>query len=146
MSFELPPLRRREEDIPLLIDHFLKPDWRIEPEARAALERFSWPGNVRQLINVLERGKILADDRTIRVSDLPAELVAGPAGHSPCAGQNGVPPDNLAMVERAHVVEVLRRERGNKARAARALGVNRRSLYRLVEKFAIGQQEIDAAM
>jgi DNA-binding NtrC family response regulator len=150
MSFELPPLRRREEDIPLLIDHFLKPDWRIEPEARAALERFSWPGNVRQLINVLERGKILADDGTIRVRDLPAELVAGPVGnatgHAPGAGQNGVPPDNLAMVERAHVVEVLRRERGNKARAARALGVNRRSLYRLVEKFAIGQQEIDAAM
>lgn len=52
MSFELPPLRNRAADIPLLIDHFLKPDWRIEADALAVLERYSWPGNVRQLSNV----------------------------------------------------------------------------------------------
>ena len=142
MSFELPPLRHRAEDIPLLVDHFLRPNWRIEPEALAALERYGWPGNVRQLINVLERAKILADDGTIRVRDLPGEIVAGSASTPASAGQDGAPPENLAAVERAHVVDVLRRERGNKARAARTLGVNRRSLYRLVEKFAIAPQEI----
>ena len=118
-------------------------DWHIEPAALAALERHPWPGNVRQLINVLERAKILSDDGHIRLQDLPAEVA------SPPAASNGAPQaalgDDLAAVERAHVVEVLRRERGNKARAARALGVNRRSLYRLVEKYDVRPEEIGLA-
>jgi DNA-binding NtrC family response regulator len=140
MSLELPPLRRRTDDIPLLVEHILGSRWRIEPEALELLVRYAWPGNVRQLINVLERAKILSDDGTIRVRDFPAEVVRAVATGE---GQIGAAlPDDLAAVERAHVVEVLRRERGNKARAARALGVNRRSLYRLVEKFQIRRDEL----
>lgn len=148
MSFELPPLRRRLEDIPLLVNHFLGPDWRMEPEALRALERHGWPGNVRQLINVMDRAKILADDGLIRVRDLPGEIVGGLASengpaHAAATGNGPAqiaavgPPDALASVERAHILEVLQREGGNKARTARVLGVNRRSLYRLLEKYDV---------
>jgi DNA-binding NtrC family response regulator len=147
MLFVLPPLRRRMEDVPLLVDHFLGAKWRIEADALAALQRYSWPGNVRQLINVLERGKILADDGVIRLDDLPDEVLhptasadAGPSG------ENGrMAPDSLATVERSHVVEMMRRHRGNKARTARALGIDRRGVYRLVEKYAISSDEWESA-
>jgi DNA-binding NtrC family response regulator len=136
MSLEIAPLRSRAEDIPLLVQHLIGPDWTIEPRAMKALTRFSWPGNVRQLINALERAKILADDLVIGLHDLPHEVIhAAPHDRS-------VPEDALATIERAHIVDVLRREEGNKARAARALGVNRRSLYRLIEKFDIAPAEI----
>jgi DNA-binding NtrC family response regulator len=135
MSFELPPLRDRPQDIPLLVKHFLGDQWQIEPEAMRILEQFSWPGNVRQLSNVLERAKILADPPQIRVRDLPSELAHQQP--SPAAMALPKPGDDLASVERAHVMEVLQREGGNKARAARRLGINRRSLYRLLEKYEI---------
>src|SRR5215208_601309 len=76
MSLELPPLRERTGDVPLLVRHFLGTSWEIEPEAVAALERYSWPGNVRQLINALERAKILCDSETIGLKDLPREVLA----------------------------------------------------------------------
>ena len=91
---------------------------------------------MRQLANAIERAKILCDSSVIGVSDLPKELT----GSSP-GGSNSAPApvatDDLAGLERAHIMDVLRRERGNKARAARALGVNRRRLYRLIEKYDI---------
>lgn len=134
MSLQLPPLRERTGDIPLLIRHFLGSEWKIEPEALQALERYRWPGNVRQLINVLERAKILADDHEILVDELPQEILAD---NPEVATVEAPVSDELAALQRAHVVEILARERGNKARAARALGVNRRSLYRMLEKYAI---------
>ncbi len=131
MLLELPPLRERTGDIPLLIDHFLGPKWSIEADAREALTRYSWPGNVRQLINVLERGKILADDGVIDASDLPGEIVRHSGCKPPASG------DDLESIERAHVMEILHREGGNKSKAARALGVTRRSLYRLLERLGV---------
>jgi transcriptional regulator with PAS, ATPase and Fis domain len=131
MLLELPPLRERTGDIPLLIDHFLGKNWSIEADAREALCRYSWPGNVRQLINVIDRGKILADDGVIDISDLPPDVLH-PAAHAPQASG-----DDLDSVERAHVIEILHREGGNKSRAARALGVTRRSLYRLLERLGV---------
>jgi DNA-binding NtrC family response regulator len=141
MSLQLPPLRDRADDIPLLVRHFLGPDWKIEPEALEAMQRYRWPGNVRQLINALERAKILADDYLILVDELPHEVTAGGdmTGHATANGVAVEAPisDELAALQKAHVLEVLKRERGNKARAARALGVNRRSLYRMLEKYGI---------
>ncbi|MGE0605715.1 MAG: sigma-54-dependent transcriptional regulator [Pirellulales bacterium] len=135
MAVELPPLRSRASDIPLLVEHFLGDGWRIDADALRALERQPWPGNVRQLINTLDRAKILADDKQITLRDLPAEMAGSTvAGNGETAALPGSP-DALAAVQRAHIVEVLTRERGNKARTARALGVNRRSLYRLLEKY-----------
>jgi DNA-binding NtrC family response regulator len=134
MSLELPPLRQRTGDVPLLVPKFLGPGWAIEPQAMQSLEAYSWPGNVRQLINVIERAKILAEGAVVRWQDLPTEVrTPAPAGHA-FNGQS----DKLEEIERAHVVDVMEREKGNKARAARALGINRRSLYRLLEKYGIG--------
>jgi DNA-binding NtrC family response regulator len=136
MSLQLPPLRERQGDIPLLVRHMLKDKWTIEPAAMQALEAYRWPGNVRQLMNALERAQIMADDKRIRLQDLPRDIVAtgdGRPKHVSVAAEG----DQLADVQRAHIIEVLRRERGNKARTARALGVNRRSLYRLLEKYHI---------
>ena len=134
LSLEMPPLRERADDVLLLVEHFLGPDWKLHPEALQAIRNYSWPGNVRQLINAIDRGKILADDQIIRLDDLPHEVadvaLAAPSRPAPLE-------DDLASLERAHVVEILKRERGNKSCAARALGVNRRSLYRLLEKYQI---------
>jgi DNA-binding NtrC family response regulator len=134
LSLELPPLRKRTDDIELLVNHFLGSEWKMEPDALRAICKYQWPGNVRQLINAVERGKILADNHLIRLDDLPHD-VAG--ANSSVREHQPESEDDLAAVERAHVLEVLKRERGNKSCAARALGVNRRSLYRLLEKYNI---------
>jgi len=139
MSLELPPLRERHSDIPLLVHRFLGPGWEIEEDAMHFVERYPWPGNVRQLINAIERAKILADANTIGSRDLPREVTTFGTDRSQ-------PPnlitDDLADIARAKIVEVLRREMGNKTRTARALGIERRKLYRLVEKYQIQPAEI----
>jgi DNA-binding NtrC family response regulator len=146
MTIALPPLRQREGDIPLLVAHFLGSQWEVEPAALELLSRYTWPGNVRQLFNVLDRARILADDRTIRVADLPVEIT-GQRSPGPAAAAASAPPvswgDNLEQLQRAKVLEVLRREQGNKTRAARALGITRRSLYRLLEKYAADGIQIE---
>jgi len=141
MSLELPPLRSRVGDVPLLVTHFLGTEWQIEDEALAILETYDWPGNVRQLINAIERAKIMADDRLIRVRDLPREISDNP---EPSRGPTTmlIDTDDLSAIQRAKIVEVLRRENGNKARAARALRIDRRKLYRLLEKFQIRDEEL----
>jgi transcriptional regulator with PAS, ATPase and Fis domain len=139
MSLELPPLRERASDIPLLVAHFLKPDWEIEEDALRLIRRYHWPGNVRQLINAIERAKIMADDGLVRVRDLPREVVQYGADrterHQPRI-------DDLSSIEKAKVVEVLRRERGNKTRTACALGIDRRKLYRLIKKYHVTDSDI----
>lgn len=137
MSLDLPPLRVREGDIPLLVAHFLGRDWEIESEALSLLERYDWPGNIRQLINVVERGKIMADGGTVRTQDLPREIKHFAAERS----LSQIHTDDLSTIERVKIVEVLRREQGNKTRTARALGIERRKLYRLIEKYAIESSE-----
>ncbi|MBA4019960.1 MAG: sigma-54-dependent Fis family transcriptional regulator [Pirellula sp.] len=140
MSLQLPPLRERVGDIPALVRKFLGPDWRIDPDALQAIERYRWPGNIRQLINAIDRAKILSDDKQIRRKDLPREVTGNVP--EPAVAPPPVPPDvnSLAALQRAHILEILQRERGNKARAARVLGVNRRSLYRLLERYAISAE------
>ncbi|NOX54125.1 MAG: sigma-54-dependent Fis family transcriptional regulator [Planctomycetes bacterium] len=132
MSIDLPPLRERTGDLPLLISHFLGPDWKIEKDALEAMERYHWPGNIRQLINVIERAKILADGHVITRDDLPPEITK-PSANLPAVDMNGT----LAALERARIVEALEQARGNKTRAAQALGITRRSLYRLLDKYNI---------
>jgi len=149
MSLKLPPLRERIGDVPLLVERFLGNAWTIEPEAMSALISFPWPGNIRQLSNALDRAKIMADDHVIRWADLPADVSGRAVGAREVIAASprltttvaGPALDALAAVQRSHIVEILRRERGNKARTARALGINRRSLYRLLEKHHIASTE-----
>jgi len=139
MSLELPPIRERDGDVPLLVHHFLGPGWEIEPAAMTLFEQYDWPGNVRQLQNAIDRAKIMADGITVRVQELPNEIT-----RSSCSKTSHVHSENdeLASIERAKIIEILRRESGNKTRAARVLGIDRRKLYRLVEKYTIGEEEL----
>jgi DNA-binding NtrC family response regulator len=95
------------------------------------LVRYDWPGNVRELANVLERAQMLASDHLIALDDLPQgsfNVMSATAAKS-----NG--PRRLQEVERKHVLEVLQEEKWNKVRAANTLGISRRALYRLIEKY-----------
>jgi DNA-binding NtrC family response regulator len=137
VTIELPLLRDRRQDIPELVEHFLttrqvgSSRYRLQPEALDALVRYDWPGNVRELANVLERAQILAEDNVITLDDLPDALTEGQAP----AAEPGGDPRHLREVERRHVQDVLRQEKGNKVHAAKALGISRRALYRLISKY-----------
>ena len=142
VTIDLPPLRERRQDIPELVEHLLKArpvgtgGFTTHPDALEALVRYDWPGNVRELVNVLERAQILAEEKVITPDDLPEGLLGAaptPAG----AGD----PMHLREVERRHVQEVLQREQGNKAHAAKTLGISRRALYRLIEKYGLDSRE-----
>jgi DNA-binding NtrC family response regulator len=140
ITMRLPPLRERRSDIPELVEYFLtmrQVRCRVTPEALEVLLRSDWPGNVRELANVLERAQILAEDATITVDDLPESLFM-PATSAAAADESG---HNLHAAQREHVLAVLREEKGNKAHAARVLGVSRRALYRLLEKYQIEKAE-----
>jgi transcriptional regulator with GAF, ATPase, and Fis domain len=146
----LPPLRERPGDVEMLLDYFLPKGWHIDPEARQALINYPWPGNVRELINVVQRATILADREEITTDDLPREITDSleslshpevappPEPDAPAFVSLG---DRLDDVAKAHVMEVLQREGGNKARAARVLGIHRRKLYRLLERFAEAEKK-----
>jgi DNA-binding NtrC family response regulator len=138
----LPPLRERRQDIPELAEHFLATRQvgpvrsRLDPPALEALIHYDWPGNVRELANVLERAQILAEDHVITTDDFPeALLLAAPAPADPAADSS-----HLREVERRHVQEVMRHAQGNKALAARQLGISRRALYRLIEKYHLDEK------
>lgn len=142
MSLDLPPLRTRTGDIPLLVQHFLGSDWQIAPDALRSLEAYGWPGNIRQLINVIERAKILADDQFITTDELPAIVLhptplVGSSNAAPLVSTKLADDGTLASIEKARVVDVMQKQRGNKSRAAQVLGVSRRSLYRLLEKYKL---------
>jgi DNA-binding NtrC family response regulator len=137
VSISLPPLRERRQDIPELINHFLttrqlgKVPYQVHPEAVQALVRYDWPGNVRELANVLERAQILAEGQCITVDDLPESLVT----HPPQSRGEAADSLQLQEVERRHVNSVLQQMNGNKVHAAKTLGISRRALYRLIEKY-----------
>jgi len=138
LTILLPTLRDREGDIRLLVDHFAGPEWRVDDEVLRIFENYSWPGNVRQLQNALERAKILAEDEWIRAHNLPPEIVKGASSSS--VRQLGANMD-LDTVNKLHVEDTFKRFGGNKARTARALGIGRRTLYRLLEKYGIEPAE-----
>ena len=139
VSVIMPALRDRRQNLLELIDHFLTTRQigplrsRVNDEALAALTGYDWPGNVRELANVLERAQILAEDHLITPDDLPEAIL----GTLPQPSSSGGDPRHLRTVERRHVELVLQQEKGNKVQAAKALGISRRALYRLLEKYGL---------
>jgi transcriptional regulator with PAS, ATPase and Fis domain len=141
VTIEMPPLRDRREDIPLLVEHFLttrqlgKNRCQIHPDAMRSLQNYNWPGNIRELANVLERAQILSEDHTITMDDLPDGM------HRVAAQPDSDNPDtlNLTEWERRLVVKGLKQAKGNKVNAAKLLGVTRRTLYRLIQKYHLDQ-------
>jgi DNA-binding NtrC family response regulator len=147
VSIRLPALKERRQDIPELMHHFLNTrqigpmPFTITAEAMDALVSYDWPGNIRELANVLERAQILAEEHTITLDDLPENLVeAHPASSTAPTGD----PRLLREVERRHVLEMMRQEKGNKVHAARTLGISRRALYRLIKKYHFSDEDFHA--
>jgi two-component system, NtrC family, response regulator AtoC len=132
ISFNLPALKDRKKDIPLLIDYFLQKKNRvlkssktISAKAAKLFEEYDWPGNVRELANVLERAIILSTGNCIEPQDLPFSGTES----------RGTDPRSLEEMERNHIVKVLRGAGGNKTLAARILGISVRNLYRKIEQY-----------
>ena len=131
----------------MLAHHFLQkitvsnnqPVRGFAPETMALLERYHWPGNVRELENVIERTVSLAPGSLIMPDDLPAALRKAEA--VPAAGDDALL--SLEEVEKRHLNRVLKETGGNKVRAAKILGIDRRTLYRMAERFGIDLGEGD---
>jgi len=151
----LPPLRERREDIPLLVEHFLRRfDERlgkkvtdVAPAAMSALMKWSWPGNIRELENVIERGVLLADGDLLTLDSLP-----GLDERMPAAASAGVDPRaeglglkeyvrvHTARLERGLIQRMLEHERGNVTRAARRLDISRKSLQLKMKEYALREE------
>jgi DNA-binding NtrC family response regulator len=134
----VPPLRRRREDIPLLVQHFATlggKRLRFTAEATDVLRRYEWPGNIRELRNLVERLQILHEGDEVRPSDLPGEIRA--ARPKPDLQDVGLLP--LAEIERRHVERVLEATGWNKARAARVLVVDVKTLNKKIRDFGLGR-------
>jgi two-component system response regulator PilR (NtrC family) len=140
-----PPLRERREDIPLLAEHFLgrfarqmgKAVAKISEEAMALLQGYAWPGNVRQLENVIERAVALESTQAVLPERLPEAIrLPGRAGPLPAIGDGFSLDAYLHSVESRLLGEALERSRGGRAEAARLLGVTPRSLRYLLRKHA----------
>jgi DNA-binding NtrC family response regulator len=145
-QIEVPPLRKRKQDIPLLIAAFLKqfaqqlgkPEPDISPEAFQKLLDYSWPGNVRELQNAIEYAVVLARQGMISVKELPAEIQLPLAlQQTERAGlpRSGV--QSLDDVERTTIIQALAECHGNKKKAAELLGIQRPTLYNKMKRYAI---------
>ena len=143
IEIDLPPLRERLEDIPLLVEHFLKKfacergrQFSISPYALSALMSYEWPGNVRELENALESAAALTRTGFISRENLPPKLCGEPAEQNCLEGIYAELP-SLAEMEKRYLTHVLTVTGGNKARTASILGVNRGTLYRKIEEYKI---------
>ncbi len=147
-TITLPSLRERVEDIPVLAHHFLrkaeakvnKKVDRISPEALDLMARYAWPGNLRELENIVERAVVLAHDRAIEPDHLPMHLQEPGAAALPLAADDGLPAAKdrlLREFERQAVLRFLREARGNVSVAAKRAKVTRRNFHRLLLKYSI---------
>ena len=144
----LPSLKERQEDIPMLAHHFLQKCAAgsttavrgFHPDTLDSLNRYHWPGNVRELENAIERAVSLSHGPLLTPDDLPAAIRQVP---SPAEHKSDVPETaesvylTLEEVEKRHLVRVLRETKGNKVKAAKILGIDRRTLYRMAERFGL---------
>jgi transcriptional regulator with PAS, ATPase and Fis domain len=132
VHIQLPPLRERVQDLPKLVQTFLKSYAAkhgrnvsgVTPELLAVLKEYEFPGNVRELANTIERAVIIAKGNRVEVSDLPEAIRAGVS-----LERKRKKPQSLAQVEAEYVAETLAATGGNKTQAARILGISRKNLY-----------------
>ncbi len=136
----IPPLRERKDDIPVLAEYFMEKHARgggkkiIPKPTMDLLTGYPWPGNIRELSNVLERAVLISGDRTeILSGDLPGSFVQGVWPVSADNQKHGQDPLRLDLIERFHIEKVLKMADGNKSKAARMLGISRKKLYQKIE-------------
>ena len=145
ITLSLPPLRERKDDIPLLVDHFLKKRFplrepkRMEERALEVLMKYDWPGNVRELENVVERAAILSQDEQIRVDDLALPIGTRATFDSITSGDSGAvrigSAARMVDIEKAHIAGVLKSVNWNKNIAAKILDISLKTLYTKIQQF-----------
>ena len=147
-NLQIPPLRERTEDIPYLANYFMA---RFAERARKQVENltrrawgflmnYEYPGNVRELENAIERAVILCDGDTIRVRDLPADIVERGIPRLMAGAPDSTYPVELTMaeVEERHIRRVIGHTQGNLSKASRSLGISRSTLWRKMKRYGIG--------
>jgi DNA-binding NtrC family response regulator len=142
VAIDLPPLRERADDIPLLVEAFVREfcdqngraALRVHPKALTLLQQFAWPGNVRQLRNVIERLVVLNTGKEIGVADLPEEIGQAVPTRGTVVLRVGA---TLSDAERELVRATLAAQDGNRAQTAKVLGIGRKTLYRKMEEYGI---------
>jgi two-component system, NtrC family, response regulator len=142
-TIQLPALRDRKKDIPVLAEHFLqvfaqKTNGRIHGMSKEFLEHLQnheWKGNIRELKNVMERACILANTEQLTVDSLPVEFQISPLP----SANNQLSAFSLASVEKLHIQRVLNHTKGNKTESARLLNIGLTTLYRKIEEYGLGQ-------
>jgi Nif-specific regulatory protein len=150
VTVTLPPLRERREDLPALVAHFARRACNetkrrplgLDGEAMALVESYGWPGNLRELANVIERATVLCQGDKIGAADLPPELGAGTLASLPATADASVPADlslaeALRNVKLAHVRQALAASNGNQIRAAALLGIHPANLSRLMKDLGL---------
>lgn len=138
----LPPLRERTGDIPELIDYYLnyyaaqnhKARLSITKEALSVMKRYRWPGNIRELRNVIERIVALSKSAIIDVDQIPSDIKGGANSHSAFPSVLG---GDLRSAEKSLIRDRLAQFRGNKSKVARSLGISRRTLYRKIAEYGL---------
>lgn len=142
IHLHIPPLRERPFDIPLLVEHFLnkiadkanQPPLNILPETLATLTAYSWPGNARELENVIERAVALAEGGSLTPEDLP-ERVRANVQTGTLIARARQQRMTMRELEKEYIIEALRMTNGNKSRAAEILGFDRRTLHRKLDEY-----------
>lgn len=167
VGIDLPPLRERPDDIPLLVDHFLheivsaggRPSDGFDPQAMEVLQNYHWPGNIRQLENVVERAVLLAPGPRLTIDDLPPEL-RQPSG-GPALPRRGIaaaselrspaPPashdlrEALVAPERQIILQALHDHQWNRSATAATLGINRTTLYKKMKRLGLDDPRLQFA-
>jgi transcriptional regulator with PAS, ATPase and Fis domain len=142
IHIRVPPLRERKDDLSKLIQHFLKHYSakhgrnveRISAPALALLQSYDYPGNARELANIIERAVIVANGKRLEEHDLPPGLSAAVS-----ARRQKEKPPSLAELEASYIAEVLARTNGNKTECARILGISRKNLYEKIARYDLRQ-------
>ncbi len=147
ITLKMPPLRKRREDIPVLVEFFLKNSRfgrspqqikKVDPRVLEVLSNYAWPGNIRELQNTIERLKILSENNEIRLEDIPFSIrmpkVRSETNDSTC----DMP---LEAVEKGHILRTLAYNHGNKTKTAQSLGITIKTLYNKLHRYGILQTQ-----
>jgi len=165
VGIDLPPLRERPDDIPLLVDHFLheivaaggRPSDGFDPQAMEVLQTYHWPGNIRQLENVVERAVLLAQGPQLTIDDLPPELrqpssqptlprrSMATESQAPAAAANHDLREALVAPERQIILQALHDHHWNRSATAATLGINRTTLYKKMKRLGLDDPRLQFA-
>ncbi len=149
LPINIPPLRERREDIPLLVEYFMekfckrnnKEIRELDTEVLQTLYDYSWPGNVRELENSIERAVLLAKEHSIELSDLPQKILENKSA----TVVSHEHPENptLESIEKAYIYYIMDRAKGKKAKAAKILGIDSSTLYRKLERYKLQDDDTE---